>query len=97
MAIGDEQITHGCLGRQRAAAHRAIAIVQHFAPGKHDAGVEIKPPLPSAAVSFYVVGEFRTAVKMCHTAMNIAAAAGPSTKPFMPKVAMPPSVVMSTT
>jgi len=29
---------------------------------------------------------------MCHTAMNIAATNGPSTKPLMPNNATPPSV-----
>ena len=34
---------------------------------------------------------------ICHTAMNMAAIAGPSTKPLMPKTARPPKVVIRTT
>lgn len=39
----------------------------------------------------------REAAKMSQTAMNIAAITGPITKPLMPKIARPPSVVISTT
>ena len=38
----------------------------------------------------------RTAVKIAHTAMNIAAIIGPMTKPLSPNTAMPPSVEIST-
>jgi TfoX/Sxy family transcriptional regulator of competence genes len=41
--------------------------------------------------------EWRDDAKMPHTAMNIAAITGPITKPLMPKIAMPPSVEISTT
>ena len=38
----------------------------------------------------------RTPPWMCQTAMNIAAMAGPMTKPLMPNTAMPPSVLIIT-
>jgi len=37
------------------------------------------------------------AATVSHTAMNIAAITGPITKPFRPKIAMPPKVEIKTT
>ena len=44
----------------------------------------------------YVFADLDTET-ICQAAMNIAAIIGPITKPLIPKVAMPPSVEISTT
>jgi hypothetical protein len=46
------------------------------------------------ALAFF---EFSVAEKMSQNAINMAAITGPMTKPLRPKIAMPPSVEISTT
>jgi hypothetical protein len=92
---------------QRMAVLRSTTMINGVAIGQthqlatgaaHQARSELSAALSKKshflALAFF---EFSVAEKISQNAINMAAITGPMTKPLRPKIAMPPSVEISTT
>lgn len=94
---------HGCAANAGSAAHHGyfVSILAHLHPPlrlagwRNDVGIAAYRIVHLLALCFFVV--WVSVENMSQVAINMAAITGPITKPLRPKIAMPPSVEISTT